>query len=379
MLSPNFESLSAPGTISEQRAALRTAYYKSAQELVDARAAAGGLPRGQATAFALAISGSAVTMRAAAAAISAATTQPQVDAAAELVRIESVRSSTAIQAANKLVRLQQMRLEHISVVTLALQDRTAGRISAAAYSELDSRAAALSTLLAVAVSEQLQTVGKAVPSLPLTVEAPLAALKSGTGPITPAPGWVGFPGGCALPAAQDGFRPVPLSPGPSIVTTAKLVRDAKDRMMADPVQAKEHAYLLRSATAEAAIIRDPETPWVWFPTRVLRLGYGWLAGQDTASRDKLATDTRNILLAGPETMEDVRSSAVLSAAATAVDWTGGMPVVNDSVLVKWIGPTTCMLSDHEDWVDGPTNLSAVHDSAVFLAAVAFLKDRPAQS
>ncbi|MCO4239825.1 hypothetical protein NG702_20965, partial [Pseudarthrobacter sp. MDT3-28] len=79
---PSLVDLSTTGTITEQRATLRTAYYKSAQELDDARGAAGGLPRGQANAFASAISGTAVTMRAAAAAISAATTQTQVDAAA---------------------------------------------------------------------------------------------------------------------------------------------------------------------------------------------------------------------------------------------------------------------------------------------------------
>ncbi|SDJ53236.1 Heparinase II/III-like protein [Arthrobacter cupressi] len=318
-------------------------------------------------------------MRAAAAAISAATTQAEVDAAAKLVAIESVRSSTAKQAAIKLVRLQEIRLEHASVVSKALQDKLDGQISSPAYTYLEERAAALSTLLSAGVSTQLQTVGKAVASPSLTVEAPFAALKSGTGSITPAAGWVGFPGGCALPAAQDTFRPQPLSPGPSIITTSKMVQDTKARMLADPLQAKEHAYLLRSAIAEGIIVRDPATPWIWFPTRVMRLGYGWLAGQDILARDKLATDTRDILLAGPGTMGSLRSATVLTAAATAADWIGGVPAVNDSVLVKWIGAMSCMLADHDNWVDGPTNLSAIHDSAMFLAAVAFLKDRPTQS
>ena len=379
MRQPNTVELTTTGTIVEQRAALRAAYYTSVQELEDARGAAGTLPRGQADAFASAISGTAVTMRAAAAAISAATNQTEVDAAAKLVKIESVRSSTAKQAATKLVRLQQMRLEQTAVAAEAVQDKLAGRISGQAYAELDARAAAFSTLLSVAVNTQLQTVGKAVASPPLTVEAPLASLKSGTGPITPAAGWVGFAGGCALPAAQVSFRPVPVASGPSIVTNANLVRDAKDRMMRDPILAKEHGYLLRSATAEAGIVRDLKTPWNWYPTRVLRLGYGWLAGQDTLSRDKLAGDTRDILLAGPESMETLRAATVLTAAATAADWTGGMPEVDDSVRVRWIGPLTCMLFDHDNWVDGPTNVSGVNDSAAFLAAVAFLKDRPAQS
>ncbi|MCO4239859.1 hypothetical protein NG702_21160, partial [Pseudarthrobacter sp. MDT3-28] len=74
--------VTALGTISEQRAVLRSAYYLSLQEISDAQAAGRTLPRGQANAFASAISGTAVTMRAAAAAISAATTQTQVDAAA---------------------------------------------------------------------------------------------------------------------------------------------------------------------------------------------------------------------------------------------------------------------------------------------------------
>ncbi len=371
---------SVTGTsITEQRAALRAAYYTSIQELEYAENAGRTLPRGQASAFATAISGTTATMRTAAAAISAATTQAQVDAAAKLVGIESVRSSTAKQAATKLVRLQEMRVEHAALVTKALDDRIAGRIPPSAYAEVDSRSAAFSTILSASVTEQLRTVGKAVASPALTAEVPLANLKSGTGPITPAAGWVGFPGGCALPPAPDAFRPVPLAPGPSIVTSAKLVRDTKNRMMADPVQAREHAYLLRSATAEAATVRDPATPWVWFPTRVLRLGYGWLAGQDPASRDKLTADTRDILLAGPGSMDDVRSATVLTAAATAADWLGGMPAVNDAVLVQWVGPTSCMLFDHDNWVDGPTNISAVHNSAVFLAAVAFLKDRPTQS
>ncbi|SDJ53201.1 Heparinase II/III-like protein [Arthrobacter cupressi] len=318
-------------------------------------------------------------MRAAAAAISAATTQAEVDAAAKLVATESVRSSTAKQAATKLVRLQEIRLEHASIVTKALQDKLDGQISSQAYAYLEERATALSTLLSAGVNTQLQTVGKAVTSPPLTVEAPLAALKSGTGSITPAAGWVGFPGGCALPAAQDTFRPQPLSQGPSIITTSKLVQDTKVRMLADPLLAKEHAYLLRSAIAEGAIVRDPATPWIWFPTRVMRLGYGWLAGQDILAREKLAADTRDILLAGPGLTLDVRSATVLTAAATSADWIGGLPVVNDSVLVKWIGPLSCMLSDHDNWVDGPTNLSAIHDSAALLAAVAFLKDRPTQS
>lgn len=378
-VSAGLRTLPTAETITDQRAALRSAYYVSVRELEDARNAGRALPRGQATAFAGAISGTTATMRAAAAAISAATTQAQVDAAAKLVAAESVRSSTTKQAAMKLVRLQGIRLEHISVIAKALQDRKTEVISTSAYAELEARAAALSTLLSDAVAIQLETVGKVVPSPSLTVEAPLADLKSGTGSITPAPGWVGFPGGCALPAAQDAFRPAAIAPGPSIITTAKMVRDSNNRMMADPAQAKEHAYLLRSATAEAAIVRDPATPWIWFPTRVTRLGYGWLAGQDTRSRDTLAADTRNILLTGPTALDDVRSAAVLTAASTAVDWLGGMPTVNDVVLVQWVGPISCMLFDHDNWVDGPTNLSVVNNSAAFLAATAFLKDRPAQS
>ena len=371
--------VAALGTISEQRTALRAAYYTSVQELEDARKTANTLTRGQSSAFASAISGTAVTMRAAAAAISAATNQTEVDAAAKLVGVESVRSATAKQAANKLVRLQEMRLEHIAVATKALQDRIAGRISGPAYAEVETRAAAFSTLLSVAVNTQLQTVGKAVASPSLTVEAPLASLKSGKGSITAAAGWVGFPGGCALPAAPASFRPVPLSPGPSVVTTAAQVRDAKDRMMRDRAQTLEHGYLLRSATAEAGIVRDLKTPWNWFPTRVLRLGYGWLAGQDTLSRDKLAADTREILRAGPGSMETLRAATVLTAAATAADWTGGLPDLNDPALVRWTGPLTCMLFDRDNYVDGPTNVSAVNNSAAFLAAVVFLKDRPAQS
>ncbi len=373
------QTSTAVGTISEQRAALRTAYYASVQEIADAQKAGRTLPRGQASAFATAISGTTATMRTAAAAISAATTQAQVDAAAKLVGIESVRSSTAKQAATKLVRLQEMRVEHAALVTKALDDRIAGRIPPSAYAEVDSRSAAFSTILSASVTEQLRTVGKAVASPALTAEVPLANLKSGTGPITPAAGWVGFPGGCALPPAPDAFRPAALSPGPSIVTTARMVQATKDRMLSDPVQAKEHGYLLRSATAEIGTVRDLTTPWNWYPTRVLRLGYGWLAGQDVASRDKLASDTRNLLLTGPETMESLRRAVVLTAAATASDWTGGLPEANDSVLVKWIGPTTCMLSDQDNWVNGPTNLAAVHDSAAFLAAVSFLKDRPVQA
>ena len=137
-------------------------------------------------------------------------------------------------------------------------------------------------------------------------------------------------------------------------------------MLADAAQAKEHAYLLRSATAEAAIVRDAKTPWLWFPNRVLRLGYGWLAGRDASSRDALVNVTREVLMAGPESMEGLRAATVLTAAAWAVNWVGGMPAVEDSVLVRWIGPETCLLFDHDSFVDGPTNVSAVHDSASFL-------------
>ena len=98
------------GTISEQRAQLRKAYSVSVQELNGAREAVKALPRGQESTFTTALSGSTASLRAADAAVSAATTQAQVDAASKLIHTESVRSSTAKQAASKLVRLQQMRV-----------------------------------------------------------------------------------------------------------------------------------------------------------------------------------------------------------------------------------------------------------------------------
>ena len=197
-LSPAVSSMATAGTIGEQRTALRAAYSRSLQEISAAQADARTLSRGQSGAFATAVAGMTVTMRAAAAAVTSATNQAQVDAAAKLVRTESIRSATAKQAATKLVRLQTMRREQVAIANKALQDKLAGTITGPVYAQQEARATAFSTLLSVAATAQLQTVGKAVPSPALTVEPAFTSLKAGTGSITAAPGWTGFPGGFVM-------------------------------------------------------------------------------------------------------------------------------------------------------------------------------------
>ncbi|MGX9900543.1 heparinase II/III domain-containing protein [Arthrobacter sp. SA17] len=136
-----------------------------------------------------------------------------------------------------------------------------------------------------------------------------------------------------------------------------------------------HAQLLRAAAAESNLVLTLEQLQGSYAVRVPRLGYGWLSGADSRARDVLASDAQKVLSTGPENLDTLRSSHLLLAAATASDWVK-LTGLEETVLVRWLGPQTCLHEDRENFVDAPTNISAIHNAANFVAASVFLKKWP---
>ncbi|SDP52678.1 Heparinase II/III-like protein [Arthrobacter sp. ok909] len=371
-------SPASAATLSEQRAALRQISYAAAQNYVDARPFMTQLARSNALTVKSAIASGTASLKQAGDALTAATTQSAMDAVATQMKAEALKASTVRKTAEQLTVLKGLRATQQTVATTALDDFAAARITPVAYGATKDRTSAFTTQLAADTAAQLGVIGKPLPAIDLKSPAWLAPLQNAAGTIPSAPGWIGFPGGCALPSASSAFTPVLPSTGPGVATSAKLIADAKGRVDADPTLAAVHAQMLRSASSEAAThlqLSDLRTAYV---PRVARLGYGWLSGGDQAARNALASEAKEILAAGPAGMNTLTSSHLLLAAATATDWAKSTGM-EETVLVRWLGPQTCLQADKENFVDAPTNIAAIHNSANFIAAAVFLKKSPARA
>lgn len=365
-------------TLSEQRAALRQITYAAGQDYANARPFVAELARRNALTVKDAIASGTASLKAAGDELTVAKTQAAMDTVAARIREEATRAATVRKVAGQLSILVDLRSSQQDVATRALSDLSAARITLTTYSRSKERTSAFTTQLAADAAVQLGVIGKPVPAPDLKSAPWLSTLQNGTGPIPAVPGWVGFPGGCALPSASSSFIPVLPADGPGVGTSEQLVANAKSRQAADAALGSVHAQMLRSAAAEAARTMPlPELRDAYVP-RVARLGYGWLSGSDSLSRTVLTAEARQILSAGPEDMDTLSSSHLLLAAATATDWakSSGM---EETVLVRWLGPQTCLQADGENFVDAATNIAAIHNAANFVAAAVFLKKSPARA
>ncbi|WCI08760.1 hypothetical protein PJ267_01155 [Arthrobacter sp. OVS8] len=371
-------SPASAATLSEQRAALRQITYAAGQDYVNARPFVAELARRNALTVKDAIASGTASLKAAGDELTAAKTQEAMDAVATRIRDEATRAATVRKAAKQLTILVDLRTAQQSVATKALSDLSAARITLSTYSGSKERTSSFTTQLAADTAVQLGVIGKAVPAPDLKSTPWLSTLQQGSGPIPAVPGWVGFPGGCALPSASSAFTPVLPVDGPGVGTSKQLIASAKTRQSADAALGSVHAQMLRSATAEASRtmplgeLRDAYVP------RVARLGYGWLSGSDTASRNVLTSEAKGILSAGPEDMDTLSSSHLLLAASTATNWAQSTGM-EETALVRWLGPQTCLYADGENFVDAPTNIAAIHNAANFVAAAVFLKKSPARA
>ncbi|MDJ0351363.1 heparinase II/III family protein [Pseudarthrobacter sp. PH31-O2] len=373
-----FASPASAATLSEQRAALRKITYAAGQDYVNARPFTTGLARANALDVKNAISSGTVSLKAAGDQLTVAVTQVAMDAAAARIGQEATKAATVRKVAEQLTTLMRFRATQQAIATGALSDLAAGRITLSTYSGSKDRTSAFTTQVAADTAAQLGVLGKPNAGPDLQSAAWMSALQNGSGTIPAVSGWVGFPGGCALPSASSAFNPVLPSDGPGVGTSKQFIADAKARVAADVSLTSIHAQMLRAATVEVARslplteLRDAYVP------RVARLGYGWLSGSDTASRNVLAAEAKEILAAGPEGMDTLSSSHLLLAAATATDWSKSTGM-EETVLVRWLGPQTCLQSDRENFVDAATNIAAIHNSANFIAAAVFLKKSPARA
>ncbi|MHA7221492.1 heparinase II/III domain-containing protein [Arthrobacter sp. RHLT1-20] len=373
-----FAGPASAATLSEQRAALRKVTYAAGQDYVNARPFVAELARANALSVKNAIASGTASLKTAGDELTVAMTQEAMDTVASRIGEESVRAATVRKAAEQLTFLVDFRTAQQNVAIGALSELSSARITLSSYSGSKARTSAFTTQLAADAAAQLAVLGKPIAAPELNSAAWLSALQDGTGSIPTVSGWVGFPGGCALPSASSAFTPVLPSGGPGVGTSQELIADAKTRVAADATLGSVHAQMLRSATAETtrtlslAELRDAYVP------RVARLGYGWLSGSDTASRSVLAAEAKDILAAGPEGMDTLSSSHLLLAAATATDWAKSTGM-EETALVRWLGPQTCLQADGENFVDAPTNIAAIHNSANFVAAAVFLKKSPARA
>ncbi len=371
-------SPASAATLSEQRAALRQITYAAGQDYVNARPFVAELARRNALTVKNAIASGTASLKAAGDELTAAKTQEAMDAVATRIRDEATRAATVRKVAKQLTILVDLRTAQQGVATKALSDLSAARITLTTYSGSKERTSSFTTQLAADTAVQLGVIGKAVPAPDLKSTLWLSTLQLGSGPIPALPGWVGFPGGCALPSASSTFTPILPVDGPGVGTSKQLVASAKTRQSADAALGSVHAQMLRSATAEASRtmplgeLRDAYVP------RVARLGYGWLSGSDTASRNVLISEAKGILSAGPEDMDTLQSSHLLLAASTATNWSKSTGM-EETALVRWLGPQTCLYADGENFVDAPTNIAAIHNAANFVAASVFLKKSPARA
>lgn len=365
-------------TLNEQRAALSKLTYAAAGDYVASRAYVPVLARVNGLAVKGAIASGMRSLGAARIALAKAGTQKAMNEAAVKVRAERQRAATTRRAGQQLAVLKYFRAKQQKIAQTALSGALSRKISWISYRATKARAAAFSTLLEADTRRQVGSLGKLVKPLALLAAPYTDELQKGVGSIPTAPGLVGFAGGCALPAASNTFRPVLPADGPGVATNKQLAYEAAARASSDEKLARVHGLMLRSASAEAKKSLSLSQLHMSYPSRVARLGYGWLSGSDTASRDALASDARTILKAGPEGMITLRSSGVLLTAATASDWVK-LSGLDEIVLVNWLGPQTCLYADRENVVKTPTNVPVVHNAANFVAAAVFLKGMPAQS
>ncbi|MGX9900574.1 hypothetical protein ACW0JT_12995 [Arthrobacter sp. SA17] len=365
-------------TLSEQRAALRQVTYAAGQDYVEARPFVPELARTNALIVKNAIASGTASLKVAGDNLTAATTQAAMDAVTVQINAEAIRADTVRKSAENLTILEDLRATQIKTAIQALNDLTTGRLSLSSYALAKERASAFSTQLAGDTASQISVIGKPLVAPALSSPQWTAVLQSGSSTIPAVSGWVGFPGGCALPSANSSFKPVLPTDGPGVATSRTLIAAAKSRVGASISLSSIHAQMLRSAASEAAIdLTLPELRNVYVP-RVARLGYGWLSGSDISSRDALAGEARDILSAGPEGMDTLASSHLLLAAATATDWVRSTGM-EETVLVRWLGPQTCLHADKENFVEAATNISTIHNSANFVAAAVFLKKSPARA
>lgn len=371
-------SPAAAATLSEQRAALRQVSYKAAQDYVDARPFIAELARSNGLIVKEAIASGTASLKEVGDALTLATTQAAMDAVAARMQAEAVRAATVRKSAEQLEGLEDLREAQQKIATTALGDLTAARITITVYAATKERASAFTTQLAADTAIQLGVIGKPVAAPDLKSPGWFSALENGSGTIPGAAGWVGFPGGCALPSAGSAFTPVLPTDGPGVATNKLIVASAKSSTSADTALKAIHEQMLRSAASEAALVLPPAELQAAYVPRVARLGYGWLSGADSTSRNALASEAKKILAAGPESMDTLASSHLLLAASTATDWAKSTGM-EETVLVRWLGPQTCLQADKENFVDAPTNIAAIHNSANFVAAAVFLKKSPARA
>jgi hypothetical protein len=364
-------------TLSEQRAALREASYAAAQDYVTSRTYVPLLARSNGLAVKDAIASGMASLQAAGDALTVAT-QATIDAVAVQMKAEVLRAATVKRSGQQLTVLKDLRAKEQSVAGTALADMLAGRLNAASFQSAKARTAAFSTQLSADAERQLSVLGKAVTAPALQSLSYQTTLESGTGSIPTVAGWTGFPGGCALPAASSLFTPVLPAGGPGVAVSGQMAAEASARAKTDPALGTVHAQMLRAAVAESTLVLTLDQLRAAYVPRVARLGYGWLSGSDTRARDTLTEDAKKILLAGPENMTTLSSSHLLLAAATASDWVK-LSGLEETVLIRWLGPQTCLQSDRENYVDAATNIAAIHNSANFVAASVFLKAWPEQA
>lgn len=120
-----------------------------------------------------------------------------------------MRAATVRKSGQQLVVLKDLRAKHQQVATTALADMLAGRMTPEFYhQEAKPRSSAFSMQLAADTARQLGALGQAVDAPELVSPTYLAVLEQGSGGIPVVAGWLGFPGGCTLPAAEAAFRPV---------------------------------------------------------------------------------------------------------------------------------------------------------------------------
>lgn len=77
-------------------------------------------------------------------------------------------------------------------------------------------------------------------------------------------------------------------------------------------------------------------------------------------------------------MSSLTASHLLLAAGTAADWSSAEGL-DETALIRWVGPQTCLHADRENFVDAPTNIAVLHNSATFVASAVFLEDSPVQA
>lgn len=371
-------SAAAGPNLSEQRITLRNEIAAAKKMYVDSRPFVSVLTRADGLIVKGSIEAGLKTLAAAEVLVTKATTQPLMSAAAQAVEVEELRAATVKTSAMQLKQLKDLRPVQQRVATTALSNLNAATISGSAYQATKSRAQAFTTLLAADRAAQRNVIGKAVPPAKVQATGFRDELEGHYGTIPTAAGWVGFLGGCALPQAEPKFAPKLPGSGPGVITSHKMIADANARAAADPSLALVHDQMIRGASSQAARVLSIDQLRAEFSSRVPRIGYGWLQANDVKSRDALRSDVKRVIESGPESVNTLTASNLLLTAATASDW-ASMSGMEETVLVRWLGPQTCLHADRDNFVDAPTNIAAIHNAATFVASAVFLEGSPAQA